>query len=59
MLLQLLQVKNLSIEPGCQAVKATVEAYKGDKLPEIIDDPFKWYDKSNLDTPEIKAILYD
>lgn len=44
---------------GYETVKAAVAAIKGEKLPAIIDTGFYWYDQSNIDTPEIAAVLYD
>ena len=36
---------------------AAIAATKGEKLPETIDPGFKWYDKTNIDAPEIAAVL--
>lgn len=44
---------------GYEAVKAGVMALKGEKVPPHIDTGFYWYDKSNIDDPTIKAVLYD
>ena len=44
---------------GYEAVKAAVKAIKGEKLPKVIDTGFYWYDKSNIDSAEIKPNLYD
>ncbi|MDO4682445.1 MAG: ABC transporter substrate-binding protein [Lautropia sp.] len=44
---------------GYETVKAAVAAIKGEKLPAIIDTGFYWYDKGNIDAPEIAAVLYD
>ncbi|EBX4817156.1 BMP family ABC transporter substrate-binding protein, partial [Salmonella enterica subsp. enterica serovar Newport] len=35
------------------------KAIKGEKLEPHIDTGFFWYDKSNIDAPEIKAVLYN
>lgn len=43
---------------GYEAVAAAVRAYRGEQLPAFIDTGFAWYDKSNLDTPEIQRLLY-
>jgi ribose transport system substrate-binding protein len=43
---------------GYKCVEAAVKASKGESLPKIIDTGFMWYDKSNIDTPEIQAVLY-
>jgi ribose transport system substrate-binding protein len=43
---------------GEQTVAAAVKAIKGESLPKSIDTGFFWYDKSNIDNPEIAAVLY-
>jgi ribose transport system substrate-binding protein len=40
-------------------VKAAVAAAKGETVQKNIDTGFYWYDKSNMDDPEIAAVLYD
>jgi ribose transport system substrate-binding protein len=44
---------------GYETVKAAVAAAKGEKVEPKIDTGFYWYDKSNMDSPEIAAVLYD
>lgn len=44
---------------GYETVKAAVAAMNGAKLPTIIDTGFYYYDKSNIDNPEIQAVLYE
>jgi len=44
---------------GYKTVEAAVKAIKGEKLPKVIDTGFYWYDKSNIDDPKIKEVLYD
>lgn len=44
---------------GYETVKAAVQAAKGESVPKTIDTGFFWYDKSNMDSPEIAAVLYD
>ena len=44
---------------GYETVKAAVAAAKGEDVPASIDTGFFWYDKSNMDDPEIAAVLYD
>ncbi|WP_281857963.1 ABC transporter substrate-binding protein [Litoreibacter halocynthiae] len=44
---------------GYETVKAAVAAMDGKELPEIIDTGFYYYDQSNIDNPEIQAVLYD
>jgi ribose transport system substrate-binding protein len=43
---------------GEQLVDAAVKAVRGEQLPPVIDTGFFWYDKSNIDSPEIQAVLY-
>jgi ribose transport system substrate-binding protein len=43
---------------GEQLVDAAVKAMRGEQLPKVIDTGFFWYDKSNIDNPEIQAVLY-
>jgi len=47
------------VDMGYKAVEAAYKAYKGEANPEFIDTGFAWYDKSNIDSPEIKALLYE
>jgi ribose transport system substrate-binding protein len=44
---------------GYEAVKAAVAAVKGETVPKTIDTGFYWYDKTNVDAPEIAAVLYN
>jgi ribose transport system substrate-binding protein len=44
---------------GYKCVEAALKAYKGETLPKTIDTGFMWYDKTNIDTPEIQAVLYE
>ena len=43
---------------GYKCVEAAVKAINGESLPKIIDTGFMWYDKTNIDSPEIQAVLY-
>jgi ribose transport system substrate-binding protein len=43
---------------GKELVSAAMKAIKGETLPKVIDTGFYWYDKSNVDDPKIKAVLY-
>ena len=43
---------------GEQTVAAAMKAIKGESLPKTINTGFYWYDKSNIDKPEIAAVLY-
>jgi ribose transport system substrate-binding protein len=44
---------------GYKCVEAAVKAIKGEKVEKNIDTGFKWYDKSNVDSEELKPLLYD
>ncbi len=44
---------------GYKCVDAALKAIKGEKLPKTIDTGFHWYDKTNIDSPDIKALLYN
>ena len=44
---------------GKCTVDSAVKALKGEKLPQVIDTGFFWYDKSNMTDPKIAAVLYD
>ena len=44
---------------GYKAVEAAYKAYKGEENPEFIDTGYKWFDKTNIDEPEIQAIIYE
>lgn len=44
---------------GYETVKAAVMAAKGEPIIPTIDTGFYFYDKSNIDSPEIAAVLYD
>ena len=44
---------------GYETVKAAVAAAKGETVPATIDTGFYWYDATNIDSPEIAAVLYD
>jgi len=44
---------------GYKCVEAAVKALRGEQLPKTIDTGFHWYDKTNIDSPEIKPLLYE
>lgn len=46
------------VKMGYETVKAAVDAIDGKQLPKVIDSGFAWYDKSNIDSPDIAANLY-
>ena len=44
---------------GYKCVESAVKAINGETLPKTIDTGFHYYDKTNIDDPEIKALLYE
>lgn len=44
---------------GYETVKAAVAAVKGEPVEKNIDTGYYWYDKTNIDNEEIKAVLYE
>jgi ribose transport system substrate-binding protein len=44
---------------GYKSVEAAVKAIKGEQLPKNIDTGFHWYDKKNVDSDDIKPLLYN
>jgi ribose transport system substrate-binding protein len=44
---------------GYKCVDSAVKAIKGESLAKNIDTGYYWYDKTNIDDPKIKAVLYD
>jgi ribose transport system substrate-binding protein len=44
---------------GEELVASAMKAIKGEKLPKVIDTGFYWYDKTNIDDPKIKPLLYE
>jgi ribose transport system substrate-binding protein len=44
---------------GYKSVEAAVKAIKGEQLPKTIDTGFHWYDKTNIEAPDIKPLLYN
>ncbi|QGR00324.1 BMP family ABC transporter substrate-binding protein [Paenibacillus psychroresistens] len=44
---------------GYEAVKAAVQAVKGETVAKTIDTGFYWYDKTNVDEQKIKDVLYN
>ena len=43
---------------GFKCVEAAVNAIAGKTVAKNIDTGFKWYDKTNIDNPDIAALLY-
>ncbi len=44
---------------GYKAVETAYKAYKGEKVESFVDTGYKWYDKTNVDSEEMKPLLYD
>jgi ribose transport system substrate-binding protein len=44
---------------GYETVKAAVAAAKGETVQAKIDSGFVWYDKTNIDSEEVKAVIYE
>lgn len=44
---------------GYKCVEAAVKAINGESVEKVIDTGFKWYDKTNIDSEEMKPLLYD
>jgi len=44
---------------GYKCVEAAVKTIKGETVEKNIDTGFFWYDKTNIDSPEIKPLLYE
>ena len=43
---------------GAKCVDAAVDAINGKTLPKNIDTGYYWFDKTNINNPEIQAVLY-
>ncbi|MFI5845232.1 ABC transporter substrate-binding protein [Catenuloplanes sp. NPDC051500] len=43
---------------GAELVKAAMKAIRGEALEKTVDTGYFWYDKTNIDSAEIKAVLY-
>jgi len=43
---------------GAKCVDAALDAIAGKTLPKTIDTGFYWYDKTNINDPNIQAVLY-
>ncbi len=44
---------------GYKCVEAAVKAINGEPVDKVIDTGFFWYDATNIDSDEIKAVLYE
>jgi ribose transport system substrate-binding protein len=52
-------VQQNPVKMGYETVRAAVDALNGKTLPKVTDSGFVWADRSNLDTPEVKAVVYE
>jgi ribose transport system substrate-binding protein len=43
---------------GAKCVSAAMDAIAGKTMEKVIDTGFMWFDKTNIDSPEIQAVLY-
>jgi ribose transport system substrate-binding protein len=43
---------------GAKCVDAALDAIAGKTLEKVIDTGYYWYDKTNINNPEIQAVLY-
>ena len=43
---------------GYKSVEAAIKAIKGEPLSKFINTGFHWYDSTNIDDPDITALLY-
>ena len=44
---------------GAKCVETAVKAINGEQVEKNIDTGFFWYDKTNINDPEIQAVLYE
>lgn len=44
---------------GKCVVESLAKAIKGETLPKVVDTGYYWYDKSNMNDPQVAAVLYD
>lgn len=47
------------VKIGYEAVNLCVKAIKGEATPKVVDSGFVWSDQSNIDSPEVKAVIYE
>jgi ribose transport system substrate-binding protein len=47
------------VKIGYEAVSLCVKAIKGESVPKVVDSGFVWSDQSNIDSPEVKAVIYE
>ncbi len=44
---------------GYEAVKTAYRAQRGEAVDRLVDTGYVWYDASNIDDPDIQAVLYE
>lgn len=47
------------VKIGYEAVNLCLKAIKGESVPKVVDSGFVWSDQSNIDSPEVKAVIYE
>jgi ribose transport system substrate-binding protein len=52
-------VQQNPVKMGYETMMWAYRAYKGETPPPYVDSGFVWADKSNLDSPEVQAVLYE
>ncbi|QWW19968.1 ABC transporter substrate-binding protein [Schaalia sp. 19OD2882] len=52
-------VTQAPVKMGYTTVKAAIQAINGQTLPKIVDSGYAWFDKTNIDSDEIKPNLYE
>ncbi|MDR2181188.1 MAG: ABC transporter substrate-binding protein [Treponema sp.] len=52
-------VQQNPVKMGYETVASAVKALNGESLPSHVDSGFLWADKSNLDSPDVKAAIYE
>jgi ribose transport system substrate-binding protein len=52
-------VQQNPVKMGYETVMWTYKASKGEIPPKFIDSGYVWADKNNIDSPEVKAVIYE
>jgi ribose transport system substrate-binding protein len=52
-------VQQNPVKIGYDAVQMAYKAYKGESVPKIVDTGIVWSDSNNVDSPEVKAVIYE
>jgi ribose transport system substrate-binding protein len=47
------------VKIGYEAVSLCLKAIRGESVPKVVDSGFVWSDQSNIDSPEVKAVIYE